>query len=183
MNSLIIILLIVFSSLSFAEETKEREILGGSITEHFFSAGKEHFITNIGDDGKLIYNLMLGLRTVTHDSDYSYTSKSYFIGNNSIAKPMAGAVYSTGYEVNHWQVGVLAGAYAQDVRPFYDRNIQLFYLVIPIQPVVDSGFGITPLVGLEANYKINLSQHTHFIWMNIVTPVLYTTSIGIGWDI
>lgn len=177
-------ILLLLCSTSFAQEvTKEREILGGSITEHYFPAGRQHFITKLGDDGKLIYNPMLGVRTVEHDSDYSYTSKSYFVGNNSIAKPMAGFVYSSGFKVDNWQVGALVGAYAQDARPFYDRNIQLFYLVIPIQPVVDSGLAITPLIGVELNYKIKLSEHTHFIWMNVITPVLYNTNIGIGWDI
>lgn len=175
------ILCICYSQCSNAEmPVVSMELMGGSITEHFIAPrGTTYFINKIGDNGKLIYNSLLGVRFVSEDGDWVDHAKTYytvalFTGDNSVGQTMTGGYGSYGYKVFHnlVYIGGALGAYTQ---PVSETNPTTLY-----DKVLNSG--ITPIMGIELDIKVPVTEQTYLKLHNLITPILSNSSIGLGYS-
>lgn len=167
--------LFLITPAALADE-ESSEILMGSLTTHWFTFGaSEHFSNKLTDSGNLIFNPMIGYRRVIFDSPNSYHSWLIFGGENSIGEAMEGGAASVGIGDKYLRIGMIAGTYLQDEQKFYDRGIQ----TIGVQ--VHDTMVLTPIIGLEVVYNIDLSPRTYFTINSLLAPTLYTAAVGIGW--
>lgn len=178
MKKLILILIVVFLCSFSKADTTSYEVVGGSITEHLVLGPNDPqaaFQTKIGDGGKLIYNPLYGIRTVT-ENDSRYYSFAGFAGDNSIGEPMYGGMASAGIKVldQHLYLGGVFGTYGQSDSSYLQSGD------IPFKWGMIGDTDIVPIVGIEANVKINLSDSTYLKLNNLVTPILTNTSLSFG---
>lgn len=153
------------------------EILGGALTQHFTNYGgvSSGFSNKLSADGTLILNPTLVFRTIDY-SGLLYTTSSVFGGENSIGEMMVGGAASLGVRVDHVRLGLVAGAYGQDDQKYHDRNIRPFSAEI-------GRYGIVPMAGVEFSIDVPLNAHAYLSVYTVVTPVLSSTMLGIGWDL
>ena len=158
----------------FADATME--IVSGNITEHYMGdVVAKHYANQIGDNGKLINNPMFGLR-YTLETENQYWSAMGFGGQNSVGFGMAGLTISAGTQTRHFRLGVIGGAYIQNNDYVRWSGVNPDYTLEPI-----AGIGIAPVLGIEANARVFLSDDV-FAGVNaIITPVLATAFVNIGW--
>lgn len=163
-------------SLTCHAETYD-EVLGGSLTYHLYNPGDiaDRFNYKVNSDGTLISNPLVSFRQVTVEG-LEYQTWGVFTGANSVAEPIAGALWSAGLTQGPFRLGVVAGAYAQDAQPFYNRNIVPFM-------VPEYGWGVVPLVGFEATQTFPIFHNKYFIFNELFTPVLFNATVGFGWTL
>lgn len=122
----------LFIILLFSISNCFADIHVGSITEHLFTnkSVSEKFENKIGDQGRLIINPVL---------EYEYKNNNFFIGLNSIGKPMFG--YRKNWDLYEYKIIDLkftTGLYYQNFNHFKDRNINVI------------GYeNLTPMIGLD----------------------------------
>ena len=145
------------------------EVLTGGITYHLFMNPEisAQFSNKLNGDGSLIFNQLYGLKYTKQD-DIFYSSYSLFGGNNSIAEPMGGALYSFGIEVDHIDLGIAAGGYLQDASLFQQRGIDTTSFM--------------PILGFECNYKIDVGRKYFVKINNLLSVLMYNLSASIGKD-
>lgn len=170
-----IILSILFSSLLVRAEDRNLELMMGSITYHLINFGDvpKNFTNKLSSDGRLISNFLIGVQLIREDQVY-YDSIGVFTGQNSIGDTIGGVKWSSGIHYNKLYIGGVLGAYVQDNRKFEHDGIRPFY----IDEV--NGTGVVPVVGVEVNYKINLSNKTYIKFNNIISPLLTNSSLSLG---
>ena len=170
---ILVALLVSFSA--HAEESNE--YLFGSLTQHFinFDGVSEKYDNKVSADGTLIANPIAAYRLIKTEG-VSYDSTTYFAGQNSVGELMGGAMFNTGYNVGCMRLGALAGAYVQDNKKFTDRGLVVFSMPI-------DRYGIVPVVGVEVSFIGRLNKRTYVTLVNIITPILATSTVGIGFDL
>lgn len=152
------------------------EITGGSFTYHLINPGDATLFSNkVSKDGKLIANPILGLQIIT-ETGTEYTSMGGFVGQNSVGDDILGFKASRGVKYGHWYLGLVAGAYEQSSEGFYDKHL------IPFQVAKVGDVGIVPILGVEASYRINLSQKYYVKLNNLISPVITNTTISFGFS-
>ena len=169
-----LIFLFLLCCQAYADESIE--LLGGSITWHTpLNGSNDGANTNkLSKDGSLIDNPLFGVR-LTDTKGIAYDSVAVFGGENSIGKQMGGAMYSTGYVVNKWDVGLVVGAYLQNTNDFYNSGLQ------PFRVGTEGPNDICPIIGAEFNYKIDLSDNMYLKINNVITPVITNNSLSLGY--
>lgn len=174
---IVLFLILLLSSKAHAED-HYREVLAGGLTYHVFDPDNVSEVNSnkISKDGRLIANPLLGYRSVDTDG-LDYTSMLSFVGVNSINQPIFGAAASIGIAGDFGRIGFIGGAYMQDNRKFLDKGVQPFTLI------PGSGWGPTPLLGVEYIHKIDLSNKTYLMLNTLISPIILNASIGIGWRI
>jgi len=150
------------------------ELLFGAVTDHFYGTGSSQFTNKLNPSGDWIANPMVGYRKVIFDTENSYYSWSLFGGENSIGDGMAGGIISTGVGDKYVRLGFLAGTYLQNNSQFYDKGLT------SIGAPVSSTMELTPVVGVELIYNIDLTKNSYFIINNILTPAMYVGVVGLG---
>lgn len=156
--------------------TEYHEYLAGGLTYHVFNPNgvADHFEHKVDSTGQLISNPMIGFRRVTI-TGVEYTSVVYFGGENSIGEAMAGAAYSSGFIVDSWRLGLIAGVYFQDNDKFLDRGIQPIYLI------PHPGIGPTPVLGAEVTKTWNVDHDVYILFNSLLSPIILNATVGIGW--
>lgn len=170
----IILLSLLLSSICFADDSASIETIGGGLTYHLIGTGAEqNYSHKLSPDGRLISNFVFGVGVIT-ENDIMYDSFKLFEGYNSVNQPMYGADYSAGFKLNCWYLGLVGGGYLQNDRTMRKAGVSPFHLI----EIGD--MGVMPIVGIEANYKISLSDSTYIKINNLVTPLLTNTSLSLG---
>src|ERR1019366_4965849 len=95
-------------------------------------------------------------------------------GSNSVGKQMAGFLYTEGIEISGLQVGITYGGYEQESK-YYDNLGLNSFRVVNI-----SGIDLVPVLGLQVNYKIKLSDDYYLKLNNLIDPVLFNTTLSFG---
>lgn len=169
------LLLLTFLLPILARAQNSNELLMGSLTYHLYGLESSNFQNKLNPSGDFIANPMIGFRKVYFDDINSYWSWATFGGENSIGDGMLGGAMSVGIGDGNIRLGLIAGTYLQNNRQFNDKGLA----AIGIQ--INDTMELTPIVGLEFVYNINLTKRTYFTINQILCPWLYTASIGIGW--
>ena len=161
-----IIFILLLSTYSWANSI---EFLTGGITYHLFNdpSVSQNYVTKLSGDGALIYNPLYGIRYTVDDKMF-YNSYSFFGGENSIGQNMGGGLYSFGVLDSNVQLGFALGAYLQNGELF-NQQVDTF-----------TNGNIIPLYGFEFNYKVDLGNKCFIKLNNLLTPLLYNATIGIG---
>lgn len=154
------------------------EVLGGGLTYHWFnpSGNDINYSNKLDSTGALIHNLMIGYREVDVKG-VSYTSRTFFTGQNSIGQPMLGVAWSTGYIVNDTRVGLVGGVYFQDDDKMLERQVE------PVMIIPHSGWAPVPVVGVEATHINKLTNRTYILLNVLLTPLFVNGTVGFGWEI
>lgn len=172
-----IALLLLLSSMAHA--TDSLEVIGGSLTYHLESSdnGPMPYDHTLTPDHELIDNPLFGLGYIHEAPNHYYWSAKLFGGENSVGKAMTGIDGSYGYRLGNWYFGGVAGGYIQNNKEFYNAGV--------ISPSIAEwgDTGLVPIIGGEANYRINLSDRTYLKWNNLLTPMLYNMSLSFGVDL
>lgn len=179
MNRLAVLLLstiILLSGTVRAEQSDE--VLVGALTQHFTNFGgvSDKFDNKVSKDGTLIANPMAAWRIIDYDG-ITYTSSAFFAGENSIGELMGGVGASAGIRANKVRIGLAVGGYLQDDKKFLDRGVQPFSLP------TGSRIGIAPLFGVELSIDVPIEKSVYMTVYTLITPILSTTTIGIGWTL
>jgi hypothetical protein len=173
-----IFLIILLSSIAQAKDSLE--VVGGSLTYHLESSSDgrpmpyDHTLT---PDHELIDNPLFGLGWVHQTKDDYYWGAKLFGGENSVGQPMTGLDASFGAVYGGWFIGVVGGGYVQNNKTFESAG------VIPPSIAEFGDTGLVPIIGGEANYRINLWGNSYLKWNNLLTPMLYNMSLSIGFDL
>lgn len=180
MKRLIVLLIGAFVLASGTVNATSNEIMIGSLTEHIIlpSSSSQKFENKVGDDGRMLLNPMLGVRRTWSLEDGGYTSLAAFGGENSIGEAMVGMFASSGAEFgSHVRFGGVLGGYLQSNEKFRDRGIY------PFSMGESQGVGLVPIAGLELSLHAKVSRKTYLTLINILTPALTSTSLGIGFEL
>lgn len=169
-------LLLLFSSVVRAEIADE--VLVGSLTYHIFDPGgiSKKFSNKVDSTGMLISNPLAGYRQI-HTDGNDYFSEMVFAGENSIAEPILGAVWSFGLTSGGFRIGPIVGFYFQDNKKMLDKGI------LPITLIPYAGWSPAPVIGLELVKTYDLNKKCYFLLNGLITPILLNASIGVGWRI
>jgi len=159
----------------FAQAQNSNELLVGSLTYHLYGMESSEFANKLNPSGDFIANPMIGFRQTTFDATNSYESWAAFGGENSIGDGMLGAAMSAGIGDKTLRLGLIAGTYLQNNSQFYDKGLTM------VGAPVSSTMELTPLLGFEFVYNIDLTPRTYFTINQILSPWLYTAAVGIGW--
>jgi hypothetical protein len=146
------------------------ELITGGITYHLLSdpSVTSQFSNKLNSDGSLIANALYGVKYTSYN-EIIYSSYTLFGGANSIGAPMGGAIYSYGVELDRLDVGFVGGGYFQDSSLFLARGIETTNFM--------------PLLGVEVNYKIPLSEKTFIKINNLISVLVYNLSCSIGMNL
>lgn len=146
----------------------DTEIAVGSLTYHFINPenASEAFKMQLSSDGALIINPVVGLRILSSPRAQNYRAHTAFVGLNSIGRPMAGYMASTGAETIYGRFGIVMGGYMQDNRQFLAYNIQ------PYTTGTYKGFGLVPIGGLEYSTIGKIFMHL------LLTPAVSCVNMG-----
>lgn len=166
---------VLLSGTVHAEESNE--VLVGSLTQHFTNFGgvSEKFNNKVSADGTLIANPMVAWRIIQYEG-LIYTSSALFGGENSIGELMGGVAASTGFRVDHVRLGLAVGGYLQNEQKFRDRDIS------DISVPIGSTLGFAPIAGVEVSIDIPIEKSVYGTIYTLITPILSTTTLGIGWN-
>ena len=171
-----LLLILLLSSISYADNTSV-ELIGGSITYHVMDDGaSSHYVTKWSPDGRLIFNQLYGVKLLVKDND-SYSSMTYFGGNNSIGSPIYGGIVSYGVILKDFNVGLAIGGYMQDDNAFRSVGVE------PYRLTEIGSSGLVPVVGVEINYKVDLSDTMYLKLNNLLSPVITNTSLSLGFNL
>jgi hypothetical protein len=150
------------------------EVIGGSLTYHLLDLGTSDYYSNkLTKNGRLLNNPMFGLAYTEHASVF-FVTQTVFGGSNSVGKQMAGFLYTEGIEISGLQVGITYGGYEQESK-YYDNLGLNSFRVVNI-----SGIDLVPVLGLQVNYKIKLSDDYYLKLNNLIDPVLFNTTLSFG---
>lgn len=167
---LLLLLLLTFNS----DAQTSLELVGGSLTYHVMNPGDSNqFANRLSPDGRLIRNPIIGVQEI-HELDGEYWSLGAFAGQNSVGDDIMGFKVSRGKRIGNWYLGLVAGAYEQSSEGFYDKGM------VPFQIAKVGDVGVVPLLGIEANYRVNLSQKYYLKLNNLISPVITNTTISLG---
>lgn len=155
------------------------EVIGGSLTYHLIdNGGNIHNRNRVSENGRLIDNPVLGISVTNNPVLGSHVFQSFaaFVGENSEGLGMAGGLYETGWELGNFQLGGIVGAYVQDNRAFYKAGEKPF-------SIAETGiYGIVPLVGAAINYKVSITKAFYLKLSNIITPVIASSTLNLGFN-
>ncbi len=153
------------------------ELIGGGLTYHFVDYGSaKNFSHKISPEGKLIGNLVYGFGiTIYGSKNKNYYALRGFQGENSIAKPINGAIATFGTHSRNVEFGVVWGAYVQNEYDFRGTG------VVPYS-VGQGSNSIVPIIGVELNFKIFLKGALFTKFINVVTPIITNHSLSLGLD-
>lgn len=173
-------LLLVTSLVGLNASALSLESLFGSITQHFsnYNNAGSHFKTKLNNSGTLIFNPMYGIK-VMNETPNTYNSVTLFVGNNSVGRLLVGGNYSIGAKLlkEHVYIGGALGMYGQSDSGFKQSGV----IIKHVPKVGDTS--LIPLVGAEMSFKLRLTNTMYLKQNNIVTPLLYTGNLSIGWDL
>lgn len=151
------------------------ELIGGGLTYHLIdNGGSVKNVNKLSGDGRLIDNPLLGVGIEIEVYHFLYQTFIGFSGANSVGKPIGGGLYEIGLVLNSFQIGLTAGAYVQNDVAFRDSGEEPFRLFEIGQ------YGLVPIVGLNVNYKLKLSNSVYLKLNNIITPILTNTTVSVG---
>jgi hypothetical protein len=172
----ILITLAVAMFVANAHAGNSVEIIGPSITWHVVDGGGASQFYNhpISPDGRVLYTPMLGLKQTNLDSSGVYNSLALFTAQNSIGKPIYGGIMGTG--LNIWKginAGFVFGGYVQNNTDFQNLGITPFSMTSGVNAFV-------PLMGLEVNFHIKLTDKTFFSINNTITPIITNHNLSFG---
>lgn len=168
----LIIALVV--SKSRADDTLE--LIGPGATWHVIDGGASYLYDNkISSDGRLLYTPEIGIRKTHIDAETLYNSFTLFRANNSIGSPVYGGLGGTGVQFFHmFQAGFIFGGYIQNDEDYRYMGIVPF-------SVTGGSNAFVPLVGLEMNFKVDLSKKFFLGINNIITPVITNSNLSLGY--
>ena len=159
------ILLTILIILSPIPAIAENSLLLGALTWHPSDSTGSQYANQVGDQGRLIDNPMIGLSQRDEELDY-FDSQSVYFGQNSVGRPMFGFLYETGSIIDkNKDLGFALGGYIQDDRYFYDLGL------FPPRLTEVNGIGLIPVLGVVFNYRI-----TDSITLSLVGNPFLTTS-------
>lgn len=141
--------------------------------EYIVSSGTYHpkfegEITN-SVEGKYIFTPLFGYG-VTKNDQLFYSSIKGFVGLNSIHKPIIGGLMSAGADWGNVQLGLVAGAYYQDLRSLSDQGIPTYL------------GDISPVIGFELNFKYYLNELCFVKLTNTVFAFMINNALSIGYN-
>ena len=172
----LLVSILITVSMAISARADEVEVLGGALTYHLIDNGTAHAYSNkLSSDGRLISNPMAGVAITTHENVF-FQSYAVFFGEDSVGGSMGGGSFTSGVEVNRLQVGAIAGGYIQAAKPYTDRNVNAFRLT------AINGTDFVPLLGLAINYKVPLSSTCFLKLNNIISPILTTSLVSVGFN-
>lgn len=174
MKQFLFILLLLFSAVSGADTL---EIIGGGLTYHVLDGGASPLYSNkVTDDGRLIVTPTIGARFVHNLDIWWYDSAALFYSTNSIGRPVQGAMVSAGMHQEYFNIGLALGGYLQNNEEFRAKGIQPFSLDS------DDEISIVPLLGIEVNFILPLTNRVFLGINNLLTPILtnHTLSLGVN---
>jgi len=151
------------------------ELMGGSLTEHYQS--NPEYVGKIGTGNGLIYNALVGVRyNFDNYRTKWYTSTEIFGGLNSVHEGMVGAAGVLGYSVinEFLYTGAVIGMYTQNHSAFLNRGL------VPFNLTQIGDYDLVPVVGIEINFKLNLTDALYLKLNNLITPILTNTSLSLG---
>lgn len=169
---LLILLLFLFGLYSMKSKADSSiETVFGGLTYHLQDENNVNslYSNQISNNGSLIYTGLLGIGL----SQNNWNGK-VFIGENSIAQPIFGAMLSYTWKFGIFRLGPLIGYYQQDDNAYYAKGISPFSV----------GFGIVPLLGAEFSAKILTFDDDKYVKLNtVITPVIINETVSIGMEL
>lgn len=177
-KAIIAILITLFLALvvSRANATESLELIGPGVTWHVIDIDGASALYNhkLSNDGRLIYTPQIGLRKTHTEADGLYNSFTLFAAQNSIGSPIYGGMGGTGIELfKMFQAGFIGGLYVQNNNDFEAKGITPFSMT-------GGSNAIVPLLGLEMNFKIKLSDKMFLGFNNILTPIITNHNLSFG---
>lgn len=171
--TIMLVLLFLYAAAIMADEV---EVLGPrAITYHVMhTRNASQYANKLSGDGELIDNPEYGL-SYTYKDKTVYTSFTGFIGQESVGSPMEGLVIERGYYIDHWQLGLALGGYAQNDKDFTNKGL------VPFRIAQIGTTGLVPIAGIAINYKIDLPNHTFIKLNNILSPIITNSVLSLGW--
>ena len=142
----------------------------GGLTYHLWNGDgvAEKYSNKLNSEGTLIFTGLIGIGLSEDHETYRI-----FMGQNSIADIIYGATYSYTWKIGPVKAGPILGAYVQNDNNFRAKGITPFSL----------GWGIVPIIGIEASIKV-LTFGDNYIRLNtIITPVLVNETLSLGVDL
>lgn len=180
MKFFVFALLFVTASVAHADSI---EVVGGSITAHLlpFSTYSpkvdpyKSLAGQLGQNTGVIANPLFGLRYVGEDERTYWTAAGFFM-ENSVGQPSAGFLTSLGRKFfnGHLYAGGVLGAYEQCDSCYIESGLW------PYKFTTIGDTDIVPVIGIEINFRVNISEKYYLKLNNIVTPLLTNTTIGFG---
>lgn len=168
---------LILVSQSHCAKASTLEVIEGGVTYHVVNNQEvsQKFSRPLSSDGRLIATPLFGMR-YTFDEDIGYQAVSGFVGSNSINSPITGITYSVGIGFEYLNLGLINGFYMQNDHDFEAKGIQPYSLN-------GGSNAIVPIIGLECNFKIPLKKDLFFGFNNILTPVITTHNISLGFKL
>lgn len=151
------------------------EGLAGGITYHLVDtdAASAHYIYKLNANGRLIYNSLWGYGVLVEDNKNYFAIKT-FLGDNSVGLPMMGSMLSYGWKWHGLYYGPVLGVYFENDDAYRAMGVQ------PFRIAEDGSMGIVPIIGIELNYRIDLTDRVYLKLNNVITPYLTNTSLSLG---
>lgn len=146
-------------------------LLLGLVTVHLYNPSQvgAGYKGQVGEDGTVIYNPIVGYRQEFRPRPHMYLTRSVFGGLNSVHSPMVGGALSAGVHSDQHHIGFIHGFYLQDNNKFRERDIE------PFSAMEFGSVGIVPVVGIEHQYEFKRDWYSNAV----VSPLLI--NLGLGW--
>lgn len=145
------------------------EIIVGGPTYHLIGMGSENALHPKWDPaGRLIGTPLLGIGFLTEDAT-NYAANKFFIGDNCVGQPIQGFDIAVGKKVAQWYLGMVMGLYVQNNQTFLDAGANT-YLMGQI-----GDYGLVPIAGVEANYRIELGHDKYLKFNTFISPIINET--------
>ncbi len=164
------------------------EVEGGGLNYQLENNGTSSYNTHKwSPDGRLNYSGLLGVRLVMEDHLF-YNSLMLYGGNNGIGQPVGGLVQSSGFKIermgyigngNHpgtLYVGWAIGGYLQNDNSYKATTGQY-----PNELTAFGSEGLVPILGLELDYKVPISDSVYIKLDDIIQPSNINTALSLGY--
>lgn len=152
-----LLLVLLLSTNLLAKKTNE--VVAGGYVYHPI-----HFSEKIP---RGLWRPILAFKHTTYSSD-TYMSYVGFMGADCIDSPITGAAFSTGFNFEYLDVGSIVGAYKYNRKAWKDANVNIG-TILPFLPII----------GLELNFKYQITDKLGVKFNNIITPVITNSSMSL----
>ena len=165
------------------------ELQGGGINYQLENNGTSAYNAHKwSPDGRLNYSGMLGVKVLEEDQLF-YNSLLLYGGNNSIGQPVGGLIESSGFKVDNMgylgcpyhkgtlYVGWAIGAYLQNDNSYKAATGQY-----PNELTAFGSEGLVPILGLELDYKVRLTDRTYIKLDDVIQPSSVMTGLSLGYS-
>lgn len=188
MKTLILITFLIFSlKEAFADKYNTFELSSSVLTHHYSMLNADRFVNKVSADGRTINNPLYAMTFSWADDRDSYGSFSLYGGEDSIGSEMGGFLFTAGLgdiKGGGIHLGAIWGMYFYDEdaweEKFHDRLSQTPSWLYAYYG--DQYRGMNMVFGLELNAQVQISEGFYFKIRNAITPVIWNTSVGLGWN-